>query len=512
MDFLKNSYKKFINFASLFDNVTAVIFALDLNLNGAATIIKETYKVVTPYGLLLTITGMAFALITIWQDFMYLYGTITASCFIAKYFMQTAVTEFPNFVDLKPPSDKICTNCKEKPVQDQVIYGDKVCICVCEDCSVLSNECFRCNKKIRKDIKSRILKMLYFELHLIEIPLLWTALRFTNVIYAKYFLPLQAHVILTFNSDQQEVREFRYLIGLSLVIVLLYSCIINFQFWENQVVPGISYIMYPPFYIATFSVISYFIHFYTISISNINFLFNWITGIIFIIVSCRKVIEYALILFWTIRNFFSCDKSNDSLETLVQEIRMSLHDFVFDYNYDQNKLGDHLNEFGENINEVFQQQNDELKNHMKQQKKLQQNQELDNKLEKLKEDLLKIQIQEGKKQKQEINQQFTKSKEDFEKQLKSVQSTIGNLTKQQGLLFNLVLDLKNVNANSNQEQKQSDTNESNKECRICLDKASCFALVPCGHIVACEDCEKKLPKDCPICRNEFTGTLKVYLP
>ena len=45
MDFLKNSYKKFIDFAYLFDNVTAVTFALDLNLNGAATIIKETYKV-----------------------------------------------------------------------------------------------------------------------------------------------------------------------------------------------------------------------------------------------------------------------------------------------------------------------------------------------------------------------------------------------------------------------------------------------------------------------------------
>ena len=142
MDFLKNSYKKFVDFASLFDNVTAVTFALDLNLNGAATIIKETYKVVTPYGLLLTITGMAFTLITIWQDFMYLYGTITALCFIAKCFMQTVETNFSNF-DLNPSSDIICTNCEEKPVQEQVIYGNKVCICVCEDCSVLSSECFR---------------------------------------------------------------------------------------------------------------------------------------------------------------------------------------------------------------------------------------------------------------------------------------------------------------------------------------------------------------------------------
>ena len=128
----------------------------------------------------------------------------------------------------------------------------------------------------------------------------------------------------------------------------------------------------------------------------------------------------------------------------------------------------------------------------------------------LREDLEKNQFKESKKKKQEINQQFTQLKEDFGKQLKSVQTTIGNLTKQQGLLFNLVLDLKNVNASSEQAQKQSEISDSNQECRICLDKHSCFALVPCGHIVACEDCEKKLPKDCPICRNEITGMLKVY--
>ena len=122
-----------VDYVMAFHYKSFMIFALDLNLNGAATIIKETYKVVTPYGLLLTITGMAFTLITIWQDFMYLYGTITALCFIAKCFMQTVETNFSNF-DLNPSSDIICTNCEEKPVQDQVIYGDKVCSG--EDCCV----------------------------------------------------------------------------------------------------------------------------------------------------------------------------------------------------------------------------------------------------------------------------------------------------------------------------------------------------------------------------------------
>ena len=146
-----------------------------------------------------------------------------------------------------------------------------------------------------------------------------------------------------------------------------------------------------------------------------------------------------------------------------------------------------------------------------QQKKPQQSQEFfENNFVALKENLEQSQFKESKKQKQEINQQFAQLKEDFGKQLKSVQTTIGNLTKQQGLLFNLVLDLKHSNTNSEPAQKQSEICDSNQECRICLDKPSCFALVPCGHICACEDCVKKLPKDCPICRNEITGTLKVY--
>ena len=178
----------------------------------------------------------------------------------------------------------------------------------------------------------------------------------------------------------------------------------------------------------------------------------------------------------------------------------------------------------------MQLQKDELKKQLRKQpyhKKIHETQDvIDSKLINLKEELTQNQNQESKKQNQEIhlfsskmltfkkesNQQFTKTKEDLGKHCKSVQTTIGNLTKQQGLLFNLVLDLKNVNGDSNQAQRQSETNESNQECRICLDKPLCIALVPCGHIVACLDCEKKLPTDCPTCRNEITGTLKVYLP
>ena len=247
------------------------------------------------------------------------------------------------------------------------------------------------------------------------------------------------------------------------------------------------------------------IYSYTFSISTISYIVNWITGIIFLITSCR-IVGYLIIKFFKIVNYIF---HFDSLEYQAQEMRMALNDFATDYYCDQNELAQDLHE----LKYIIQQQKDELNYQIRQQqqKKPQQSQEFfENNFVALKENLEQSQFKESKKQKQEINQQFTQLKEDFGKQLKSVQTTIGNLTKQQGLLFNLVLDLKHSNANSEQAQKQSEISDSNQECRICLDKPSCFAFVPCGHICACEDCVKKLPKDCPICRNEITGTLKVY--
>ena len=101
------------------------------------------------------------------------------------------------------------------------------------------------------------------------------------------------------------------------------------------------------------------------------------------------------------------------------------------------------------------------------------------------------------------------------RQCKDLQKVIGNQTKQQGFLQNLVLDLKG-NSNGRSEEGEAkakiENDEVNKECKICMDRALAVALRPCGHVAVCEDCEEKLPKKCPICRKSIVGTLRVYFP
>ena len=88
-----------------------------------------------------------------------------------------------------------------------------------------------------------------------------------------------------------------------------------------------------------------------------------------------------------------------------------------------------------------------------------------------------------------------------------IQNSVKNLTKQQGFLQNLVLDLKSAM----KEQVQTEEDSSDK-CVFCFDKVLNVALNPCGHVIACTDCEKKLPKNCPICRNVISNTLRIYFP
>ena len=99
-------------------------------------------------------------------------------------------------------------------------------------------------------------------------------------------------------------------------------------------------------------------------------------------------------------------------------------------------------------------------------------------------------------------------KEVFKKQCKDIQITVNNVTKQQGLLQNLVLDV----VNNKEEQSREEDIEANNKCVICLDKSLCVALRPCGHVIACFECAQKLPKECPICRKTISDTLRIYFP
>ena len=49
-------------------------------------------------------------------------------------------------------------------------------------------------------------------------------------------------------------------------------------------------------------------------------------------------------------------------------------------------------------------------------------------------------------------------------------------------------------------------------CVICLDKPLTHAVRPCGHLIACTDCAKKISKKCPICRRTIFAPLRIFLP
>mmetsp|Transcript_19754 Transcript_19754/g.34710 ORF Transcript_19754/g.34710 Transcript_19754/m.34710 type:complete len:867 (-) Transcript_19754:278-2878(-) len=51
-----------------------------------------------------------------------------------------------------------------------------------------------------------------------------------------------------------------------------------------------------------------------------------------------------------------------------------------------------------------------------------------------------------------------------------------------------------------------------RECKICMGGEADAALVPCGHLVACEGCARRLEGGlCPICRRGVVGVQRVYL-
>ena len=101
---------------------------------------------------------------------------------------------------------------------------------------------------------------------------------------------------------------------------------------------------------------------------------------------------------------------------------------------------------------------------------------------------------------------------ELKKECSEIKTSIKNQTRQQGILQNLVLDLKNSDDKSEQAQEESESPERSKECKICMDKDLSVALRPCGHIVVCEDCVGKLSREWPTCREIIIGTLKIYLP
>ena len=49
-----------------------------------------------------------------------------------------------------------------------------------------------------------------------------------------------------------------------------------------------------------------------------------------------------------------------------------------------------------------------------------------------------------------------------------------------------------------------------RECVVCYDKEPTMAMIPCGHVCACEDCAEWL-RECPMCRAHVLEARRIYL-
>ena len=61
----------------------------------------------------------------------------------------------------------------------------------------------------------------------------------------------------------------------------------------------------------------------------------------------------------------------------------------------------------------------------------------------------------------------------------------------------------------NQRGAEAGDDDENKLCVVCLDAEKVTAFEPCLHLCCCEACAADL-SECPICRTEAKGKLRMY--
>jgi hypothetical protein len=74
---------------------------------------------------------------------------------------------------------------------------------------------------------------------------------------------------------------------------------------------------------------------------------------------------------------------------------------------------------------------------------------------------------------------------------------------------------KNLPENTSQDDKKpsaATTSASETECIICLDSPRTHLIIPCFHLIACEDCIQNFAvgSECPVCRGNITDTKRIY--
>ena len=163
-----------------------------------------------------------------------------------------------------------------------------------------------------------------------------------------------------------------------------------------------------------------------------------------------------------------------------------------------------LNQKQDQMESKIKEMVDEQKNMIKQVLSQQQKATLNN-LEKMEEKL------EGKLE--NYHEEVIFKQQELKKLCLDTRLSLNNQIKQQGLLQNLVLDLKTPNGkDKNQNVAQSDP-ESVNECKICMERPLNAVLKNCGHTM-CFECAQKMKKekkDCPTCREKIVGFQKIFL-
>lgn len=60
-------------------------------------------------------------------------------------------------------------------------------------------------------------------------------------------------------------------------------------------------------------------------------------------------------------------------------------------------------------------------------------------------------------------------------------------------------------------RKEYERVQSERLCKMCMDKQANIAFLPCGHIVSCPSCAAAL-RTCPVCRTLIKGSVRVFIP
>jgi len=58
-------------------------------------------------------------------------------------------------------------------------------------------------------------------------------------------------------------------------------------------------------------------------------------------------------------------------------------------------------------------------------------------------------------------------------------------------------------------EQETDPPEGN-ECVICQERKRTYAIIPCGHYCCCEECVTQLKGICPVCRDNFLTTCRIF--